>query len=385
MQAVNIEDLRRAARRKLPKAVFDFLDGGAIDERTLAANREDFESLRFLPRTLVDVSARSQAVELFGQTLETPIILAPTGLTGLFGPGGEIAAARAARAAGAGYCVSTMATTSIEELAEQVPGFWFQLYIQRDRGVTKALVERAAAADCPLLCVTVDLAIQGQRERDLRNGFAVPPKLTPATALDYLSRPSWLRRIVSGAPINFANFAHIESRRFDLTTLVHYIAEQFDPSVTWADIDWLKSIWPGKLALKGVLSAEDARHAADRGIDAVIVSNHGGRQLDGASSSIAALPAIVDAVEGKIEVLIDSGIRRGGDVVKALALGARACLIGRPFLYGLAADGEAGVGRALSILKGEIDSVQALIGCPRLEALDRSFLADAGRPWPANR
>lgn len=385
MQAVNIEDLRRAARRKLPKAVFDFLDGGAMDEETLRANRGDFEAFRFLPKTLVDVSERSQSVQVLGQELATPLILAPTGLTGLFGPGGELAAARAARAAGAGYCVSTMATTSIEVVAKEVPGFWFQLYIQRDRGITEALVERASVAGCPLLCVTVDLAIQGQRERDLRNGFAVPPRITPANALDYLSRPAWLKRVLTGPPINFANFAHIESRRFDLTTLVHYIAEQFDPSVTWQDIDWLKSIWPGKLAIKGILSAEDARRAAEYGADAVIVSNHGGRQLDGASSSIAALPAVVEAVGERIEVLIDGGIRRGGDVVKALALGARACLIGRAFLYGLAADGEAGVGRTLEILKGEIDSVQALIGCPDLGEIDRSFLAEAQQPWPANR
>jgi len=385
MQAINIEGLRRKARRRLPRAVFDFIDGGAMDERTLAANRDDYAALRLLPRALVDVAQRRQAMRVLGQELATPLVLSPTGLTGLFGPGGEIAAARAAHGAGAGYCLSTMATTSIEDLAREQPGFWFQLYVQRDREVTRALVARAEAAGCPVLCVTVDVVVPGRRERDVRNGFTVPPRLTPGNALDFLAHPAWLWRIASGPPIGFANFAHLAERRVGLTTVAKYATDQFDPSVGWPEIEWLRSLWPGKLVIKGLLAPDDARRAADAGADGLVVSNHGGRQLDGAVSTIAALPGVVDAVGERLEVLIDGGIRRGGDVIKALALGARACLIARPFLYGLAAGGEAGVVRALEILHDEIDGMQALLGCPDLAQLDRSFLFQPGTPWPANR
>ena len=385
MEAVNLADLRRQAQRRLPKVIFDFVDGGAMDERTLAANSGDFAELRFRPKALVDVGDRRQTVRVLGQELSLPLVLAPTGATALFGAGGEIAAMRAANAAGAGYCVSTMATTSIEDLAAVRRGFWFQLYIQRDREVTRALVERAAAVDCPVICVTIDTVVQGRRERDLYNGFAVPPKLTPRNAWDFLTHPAWLWRMATGPRISFANFAHIESRQFDLTTIAKYIGEQFDPSLTWRDIDWLKSIWPGKVAIKGILSAADARLACEHGVDAVIVSNHGGRQLDDAVSAISALPEVVAAVGERCEVLLDGGVRRGSDVVKALALGAKACMIGRPFLYGLAAGGQAGAGRALQILRDEIDSVQALIGCPDLDRIDRAFLSLPDAPWPANR
>ena len=273
---VNIEDLRQQAKRNLPKQLFDFVDGGAMDERTLAANRDDFGALRFLPRTLIDVGQRKQATSVLGQELAMPIVLSPTGMTGMFGPGGEVAAARAAKAAGAGYCMSTMSSTSIEDLAaaEGKDGwrFWFQLYIQRDRGVTRALVERAAEAGCPVLAVTVDLAAHGRRERDVRNGYTVPFKLTARNTAGVLARPRWLWQFLTGPKLTFANFAHIESRRFDFTTVAAYIGEQFDPAITWKDIEWLKSFWPGKLIIKGIVSPEDARLARDHGADGLLVS-----------------------------------------------------------------------------------------------------------------
>ena len=383
--AVNIAELRRLARRRLPKAVFDFVDGGAQDERTLAANTGDFADIRFLPRQLVDVSTRRAGVRVLGQDLTLPIILAPTGLTGMFGPGGEVAAARAAAAAGAGFCLSTMATTSIETLAQTSKGFWFQLYVQRDRDVTRRLVERAKAAGCPVLMLTTDTVVQGNRERDARNGFTVPLKLTAGRALDFARRPAWSLRMALGPPVTFANFVEGKQGRMSFISVAQHAARMFDQSLNWKDIDWLKSIWPGKLIIKGILRPDDARRAADHGADGVVVSNHGGRQLDDVPSTIAALPPIVDAVGGRLDVLIDGGIRRGSDVVKALALGAKACLIGRAFLFGLAAGGEAGVGRTLQIFTEEIDRVQALIGCPDLAQMDRSFLLQPPPTWPANR
>jgi L-lactate dehydrogenase (cytochrome) len=383
--AINIEDLRRLARRRLPKAVFDFVDGGAQDERTLDANCRDFAAIQFLPRQLVDVSERRAGVRVLGQDLSLPIVLGPTGLTGMFGAGGEIAAARAAATAGVGYCLSTMATTSIEELAAAAPGFWFQLYMQRDRGVTRALVERAAAAGSPVLVLTTDTVLPGNRERDLRNGFTVPLKMTVATAADFASRPGWLWRMLTGPRMTFANLVDGRQSGESFESIVQHAARMFDAALDWRDVDWLKSIWPGKLAIKGILSVEDARRAADHGADAIVVSNHGGRQLDDVPSTISVLPRIADAVGDRLEVLIDGGIRRGSDVVKALALGAKACLIGRAFLFGLAAGGERGVGRALEIFAGEIDRVQALLGCPDLAKIDRSFLVQEPSRWPSNR
>jgi L-lactate dehydrogenase (cytochrome) len=384
-RAVNIQDLRRRAQRRLPKPVFDFIDGGAQDERTLAANCADFSGIRFLPRQLVDVSTRRTDVRVLGQDLALPIILGPTGLTGMFGPGGEVAAARAAAAAGVGYCLSTMATTSIETMVQTAKGFWFQLYVQRDRAVTRSLVERAQAAGCPVLVLTTDTVVQGNRERDMRNGFTVPLKLTPGRALDFARRPGWVWRMASGPPITFANLVSPGQSQLNFLSVAQHAARQFDQSLNWKDVEWLKSIWPGKLVIKGILSPDDARRAADHGADAVIVSNHGGRQLDDVPSTITALPRIVDAVGAHLDVLIDGGIRRGSDVVKALALGARACLIGRAFLFGLAAGGEAGVGRCLQIFADEIDRVQALVGAPVLRDIDRSFLAEPPSAWPANR
>ena len=374
-RAVTVGDLRGLARKNLPKAVFEFIDGGAHDERTLNANLGDLGQISFAPRVLTDVSNRRQAVQLLGQEFSSPFILGPTGLAGLLWPDGDIATARATATAGVGYCLSTNSNCSIEQVAQQGrPNFWFQLYIQRDRAMVRSLVERAAAAGCPVLCVTVDLPVQGARERDVRNGFTVPPQLSVGNVFDYAKRVGWLWRMATGPRITFANLQPASGEPSNLTTLVQHINAQFDQTVTWKDIDWLKSIWPGKMAIKGILHREDARLAVEHGIDAVIVSNHGGRQLDGAPSAIAALPGIVEAVEGKAEVLMDGGIRRGSDIVKAMALGASGCLIGRAGLYGLAANGEAGVARAIDILKKEIDITLALLGQPDVTKLDKSAI-----------
>ena len=375
MRIINIEDLRRAAKRRLPKAVFEFVDGAAHDERTLAANRQDFERIWFAPHVLVDVGERRQAVRVLGQQFSSPFIMGPTGLAGMLWPHGDVATARATAKAGVGYCLSTNSNCSIEQVAaEGRRDFWFQLYLQRDRDLARRLIERASTAGCPVLCVTVDLPIQGPRERDERNGFTVPPRLDLQNVFDFAWHLGWLWQMATGPRIAFANLDHGTGPSATLTTVAKHIASQFDATVTWKEMEWLKSLWPGKLALKGILRADDARRAVDHGVDAVIVSNHGGRQLDGASSAVAALPAIVDAVGNRAEVLIDGGIRRGSDIVKALALGARACLVGRASLYGLATAGEAGVMRAIEILRSEIDTTLALLGQPDVAKLDRLAL-----------
>ena len=374
--AVTVGDLRGLARKNLPKAVFEFIDGGAQDERTLNANMRDLEQISFAPRVLSDVSNRRQAVQLLGQEFSSPFILGPTGLAGLLWPDGDIATARATATAEVGYCLSTNSNCSIEQVAQQGrPSFWFQLYIQRDRAMVRSLVERAAAAGCPVLCVTVDLPVQGARERDVRNGFTVPPQPSVGNVFDYAKHIGWLWRMATGPRITFANLQPAGGQpSSNLTTLVQHINAQFDQTVTWKDIDWLKSIWPRKMAIKGILHQEDARIAVEHGVDAVIVSNHGGRQLDDAPSAIAALPGIVQAVDGKAEVLMDGGIRRGSDIVKAMALGASGCLIGRAGLYGLAANGESGVSRAIDILRKEIDITLALLGQPDITKLNRSAI-----------
>jgi L-lactate dehydrogenase (cytochrome) len=353
--AITVADLRGLARKNLPKAVFEFIDGGAHDEHTLSANTRDLAQIGLAPRVLTDVSQRSQAAEILGQAFSSPLVLGPTGLAGLLWPDGDIVTARATASAGVGYCLSTNSNCSIEQVAQRGRGdFWFQLYIQRDRAMVRSLVERAAAAGCQVLCVTVDLPIQGARERDERNGFTVPPRFDVRNVFDYASRIGWLWRMASGPAITFANLESAGAGKASLKTLVQHISEQFDQTVTWKDIDWLKSIWPGRMALKGILRPQDARLAVEHGVDAVIVSNHGGRQLDGAPSAISALSAIVEA--------------------KAMALGARGCLIGRAGLYGLASSGESGVTRAIEILRKEIDITLALLGEPDITKLDRSAI-----------
>jgi L-lactate dehydrogenase (cytochrome) len=378
--AINIEDMRRLARRRLPRAVFDFADGGAEDEWTLRANRLDFSKLVFRPRVLVDVSRRDQATTILGQPVPSPLIVAPTGLAGMLWPRGEIVAARAAARREVIFTLSTLGACSIEEVAAASSGpLWFQLYVMRDRDVTRALVERAQRAGYKALCLTVDLPVLGQRERDLRNGATIPPRITVRNVVDVLRRPAWLRRVWFGPEITFKNFVGSSAAlTSDAGTLWQYVNSLNDPSVDWDDLAWFRSIWSGPLAVKGIMTAEDARRAVSAGVEAIVVSNHGGRQLDSLPSAIEALPEIVDAVGDRAEVILDGGVRRGSDVVKALALGARACMIGRPMLYGLGAAGQAGVERSIEILQAEIDRTLALLGRPTLADLDRSAVRPSG-------
>jgi L-lactate dehydrogenase (cytochrome) len=375
MTIASIDDLRQRARRRLPRAIFDFIDGGAQDEITLRRNREDFRRIALIPRALTDVSQRDLSVSVLGQTYSSPLILAPTGLPGVVWPDGAMQAALAADAAGVGFCLSTMATSSIEEIARASRRpVWFQLYVMRDRELAKSMMQRAKAAGCSALVITVDVPMQGQRDRDVRNGLTVPPQFSAANAVDFALHPGWVWRFLTGPKVTLANFVGT-GKGDDMFTIAGFVNSQFDQSVTWKDIDWVRSVWDGPLALKGILDGDDARLAVEHGVDAVIVSNHGGRQLDGVPSAISVLAEVVDAVEGRSEVILDGGVRRGTDVLKALAIGARACMIGRPFLYGLAADGGAGVRKALEILRGEIDVSLALLGRAGVKQLDRSALS----------
>ena len=377
MKAINIEDLRERARKRLPRVVFEFVDGGSQDELTVRANRDDFQTLRFMPRVLTDVSERDQSVDILGSKIASPIVLAPTGLAGILSRKGELSASRAAHQAGLPYCLSTMGTCSIEEIAATTPvQKWFQLYVLRDRGLTREFIGRARAAGCTALVLTADTKVQGPRERDMRNGFTVPPKFSLSTILDFARHLDWMLDVGIGPKIRFANFDGTAAQASDAVTITQFIAGQYDLTVNWKDAEWFKKEWGGPVLIKGILSPDDAKIAADIGMDGVIVSNHGGRQLDGAISAIAALPAVADAVRDRLCVVLDGGVRRGSDVVKALALGAHACMIGRAWLYGLAAGGEQGVARALSILRDEIDITLALLGKARIRDLDRSVLVD---------
>jgi L-lactate dehydrogenase (cytochrome) len=380
MPAVNVADLRLAAQRKLPKVVFDFLDGGAGDEISLKASTSEFAALTLRPRVMVDVKERDLSTTLFGRKLAMPLILSPVGLTSMFCPEGELHAARAAEAAGIGYCLSNNAAWSIEDVkAATTTPFWFQLYIQRDRGLTKSFVDRAKAAGCSALIVTVDLAAHGKRERDARNGFTIPPKITPGNALEMLTKPAWLYHRLFGRPLSFANYKTGAEGGF--LEIAKFINTQFDPSVTWKDIAWLKSIFPGPVLVKGILTGEDARRAVEHGADGISVSNHGGRQLDAVPSPVGQLPEVVEAVAGRIPVLMDGGVRRGADIIRARALGADAVMIGRAFVYGLAALGPTGAGTVIEMLRAEMDNAMALLGVPRVSEIDRSLLQ---QEWQRN-
>jgi L-lactate dehydrogenase (cytochrome) len=358
-----IEDLRQMARKRVAKAVFDYVDRGSYDEQTLHANRADLEALYFRQRVAIDVDHRSTRTTMAGQEVTMPVAIAPVGLTGLNWADGEILGARAAEKFGIPFTLSTMSICSIEDVAGGVTKpFWYQLYVFRDRGFAASLIERAKAAKCSALVLTLDLQIQGQRHMDLKNGLTVPPRLTPGTVLDVMRKPGWTLNVIGGRRKSFGNLEGQIKGADTLLTLAQWIAGQFDPTLSWKDVEWVKKLWGGKLILKGILDAEDAKIAASTGADALIVSNHGGRQLDGTVSSIRALPEVVQAVGDKVEVWFDGGIRSGQDVLRALALGARGTMIGRSFAYGLGAMGEAGVAKALEIIQKELDVTMALCG-----------------------
>jgi L-lactate dehydrogenase (cytochrome) len=370
----SIADLRELAQRRVPRAVFDYADRGSFDELTLARNRRDLDAMEFRQRVMRDLSSTSLASTMLGEPVTMPLAIGPTGLCGLFYGDGEIHGARAAQAFGIPFCLSTMSICSIEDVRAAVSGpFWFQLYLMRDRGFNQELVERARAAQCSALMLTVDLPILGVRRRDARNGLSVPPKLTAGNLLDFATKPAWLTRVLLGKRKTFGNLPSKGSAA-GLSTLAAWTASQFDVSITWKDVDWLRSLWPGKLIVKGVLDAEDARIAAGLNIDALVVSNHGGRQLDGAPSTISVLPEIVEAVNGRCDVWFDGGVQSGQDILRALALGARACLIGKSFLYALAAGGGPGVTLALNILRKELEVSMALTGCTDLQQVDPTIL-----------
>src|ERR671937_1231034 len=358
-----IEDLRELARKRVARAIFEYVDCGAYTECTLRANKADIEALGLLQRVGIDVDRRSTATQLLGQGVTMPAALAPIGLLGLNWANGEILAARAANKFGIPFTLSTMSICSLEDVAEGTgKPFWFQLYVMRDRGFAASLIERAKNANCSALVLTLDLQIQGQRHRDLKNGLAVPPRLTWGTAFDILRKPGWALNVMTSKRKSFGNLEGRVPNADSLTTLSQWIAGQFDPTLSWKDVEWVKRLWGGPLVLKGILDVEDAKIAAQSGADAIVVSNHGGRQLDGAVSSIRALPEVVDAIGDRLEVWFDGGIRSGQDVLKALALGAKGTMIGRAFLYGLGAMGEKGVTLALEILRNELDVTMALCG-----------------------
>jgi L-lactate dehydrogenase (cytochrome) len=372
---LSIDDLRQLARRKIPKAIFDYADGGSYDERTIRRNAADLDAMSFRQRVMVDVSKISLATTLLGAPVSMPLAIGPTGLAGLFHADGEILGARAAAACGIPFCLSTMSICSIEDVrAATNEPFWFQQYLMKDRGFNQELIDRAAAARCSALMLTLDLQVIGERRRDPRNGLTIPPQLTLRNAWDIASKPTWAMQVLFGKRRTFGNLVGRIGGSSGINTLAEWIATQFDASANWRDVEWVRSRWPGKLILKGVLDAEDARLAAAAGADAIVVSNHGGRQLDGAPSSISVLSEIVEAVAGRCEVLFDSGVRSGQDIAKALALGARGALIGKAFLYALSAAGEAGVTKALDIMRNELRVTLALTGTASIDAVGPHIL-----------
>jgi L-lactate dehydrogenase (cytochrome) len=371
-----IEDLRQVARRRVPRAFFDYAEAGSYSQETLRANRADLEHIKLRQRVLVDVSQRDVGTTILGEKVALPLALAPIGLCGMQHGDGEILACRAAQAAGIPFTLSTMSICSIEDVAQATgKPFWFQLYVMRDRGFIKALIERAAAAKCSALVLTVDLQVLGQRHCDIRNGMTVPPEIRLANVIDIATKPTWALSILKGKRKTFGNLAgHVKGME-NVKSLAQWTNNQFDPALSWKDIEWVRSIWGGKLILKGILDVEDAKTAAKTGAAALVVSNHGGRQLDGAPSSISALPKIADAVGGEIEVMFDGGVRTGQDILRALALGARSCLIGRSYVYGLGAYGEAGVAKAIEVLGKELDVTMALCGVKSVREIDRRLIA----------
>jgi L-lactate dehydrogenase (cytochrome) len=371
----NIEDLRVMAQRRVPRMFYDYADSGSWTESTYRANNADFANIKFRQRVAVNMENRSVATTMLGENVSMPVALSPTGLTGMQHADGEILAAKAAEKFGVPFTLSTMSICSIEDVAANTTKpFWFQLYVMKDRDFIKRLIDRAKAAKCSALVLTLDLQILGQRHKDLKNGLSTPPKLTIANIVNMMTKPQWCLGMLGTQRRTFGNIVGHASNVSDMSSLSAWTAQQFDLSLSWKDVEWIKQCWGGKLILKGIMDAEDARLAVLSGADALIVSNHGGRQLDGAPSSIHALPAIVDAVGEKIEVQMDGGIRSGQDVIKAIALGAKGVYIGRPFLYGLGAMGEAGVTKCLEIIKNELDLTMAFCGLTDVRKVDQNIL-----------
>jgi len=371
-----IEDLRELHKRRVPKAFFDYADRGSYAEETLRANREDLQQIKFRQRVLVDVSKRDLSTTILGEPATLPLILAPVGLLGMQHGDGEIHACRAAQAAGIPFTQSTMSICSIEDIASAVEKpFWFQLYVMKDRGFIKSLIERAIAAKCSALVLTVDLQVIGQRHADIKNGMTVPPEWSLSKLFDFATKPAWVAGVLRGKRRTFGNLVGHLKGTDDITALSTWISSQFDTSLNWKDVDWIRSIWPGKLILKGILDVEDAEIAVKSGAQALVVSNHGGRQLDGAPSSIEALPEIVDTVGSQIEIMFDGGIRSGQDVMRALALGAKSCMIGRAYAYGLGAAGEAGVAKAIDVIRNELSTTMGLCGVNTIAEIDDHVLA----------
>jgi len=375
----NIEDLRVLARRRVPKALFEYVDGGSYDELTLRANRTDLDAIRLRQRVMVDTSKRDLTTTMLGEKVAMPVAIAPTGLTGLIHGDGEILAARAAEAAGLKFCLSTLSICAIEDVAAAVKQpIWYQLYVFKDRGFARAMIERAQAVGCSAMFLTVDLPYRGQRHADIKNGLTVPPRLTLRNCWDVATKPGWTMSVLMSKRKSFGNLDTYLGTTPDYAPAVlktgSWATSNSDQSLNWRDLDWIRERWKGKLVLKGILDVEDAKRAAEEGVDGIVVSNHGGRQLDGASGSISVLPHIVDAVGDRLEVLFDGGVRSGHDVFKALAHGARGCLIGRAYLYGLAAMGQAGVAAALEVIRESFDNAMILTGTTAVDQITRDKL-----------
>ncbi|MFM2240291.1 MAG: L-lactate dehydrogenase [Pseudomonadota bacterium] len=372
----NIEDLRVLAERRVPRMFYDYADSGSWTESTYRANESDFQKIKLRQRVAVNMEGRSTATTMIGQPVAMPVAIAPTGLTGMQHADGEILAARAAKAFGIPFTLSTMSICSIEDVAQGTEGhpFWFQLYVMRDRDFIGRLIDRAKAAGCSALVITLDLQILGQRHKDLKNGLSAPPKLTLPNILNMMTKPRWCLGMLGTQRREFGNIVgHVKGVE-NMSSLSSWTAQQFDPRLNWGDVEWIKNRWGGKIILKGIQDVEDAKLAVASGADALIVSNHGGRQLDGAESSINSLPAIVDAVGSQIEVHMDGGIRSGQDVLKAVALGAKGTYIGRSMLYGLGAMGEAGVSKALQIIHNELDLTMAFCGHTQIGTVNQNIL-----------
>jgi len=378
----NIEDLRVLAKKRVPRMFYDYADSGSWTESTYRANESDFQKIKLRQRVAVNMENRSTRTTMIGQSVAMPVAIAPTGLTGMQHADGEIKAARAAKRFGVPFTLSTMSICSIEDVAQETGGhpFWFQLYMMKDRDYIERLIERAKAAQCSALVITLDLQIIGQRHKDLKNGLSAPPKLTVANILNMMTKPRWGLGMLGTKRHGFGNIiGHVKGVE-NMGSLSEWTAKQFDPALNWGDVEWIKKRWGGKIILKGIQDVEDARLGVNSGADALIVSNHGGRQLDGAESSIRALPAIVDAVGKQIEVHMDGGIRSGQDVLKARALGAQGTFIGRAFLYGLGAMGEAGVDKVLEIIHKELDLTMAFCGHTNIKTVDKGILLPGTYP-----